>query len=87
MKGRRLTPNQWSFLFPLELMFCLFHLGIPREARDNMPVCPNTKIKHQTGFSGKSKVTWERGVATGIYRNASSHAIRSNPDPTHFTVN
>lgn len=22
---------QWPFLFPLELMFCLFHLSIPHE--------------------------------------------------------
>lgn len=28
-----------------------------------------------------------KGIATGIYRNASSHAIRSNPDPTRFIVN
>lgn len=56
--------QQWTFLFPLELMFCLFHLGIPHKARDNTPVCPNTKIKRQTGFFGKSEVTCERGIAS-----------------------
>lgn len=56
-------------------------------ARDNTPVCPDTKIKHQTGFFGKSNVTCERGIATGLYRNASSHAIRSHPDPTSLIVN
>lgn len=86
-KGRRLTPKQWPFLFPLELVFWLFHLSIPCEARDNTPVCPNTKIKCQTGCFGKGKVTCRRGIATGIYRNASSHTIRSNPDPDCFIVN
>lgn len=87
MKGRRLTLKQRPFLFPLERTFCLFHLGIPCEARDNKPGCPNTKIKCQTGCFGKNKVSCERGIATGIYWNASSHTIRSYPDPACFIVN